>query len=269
MTLKKFVMNCVPPILLEKTRKMRGFVVFDGDFKTWANAQAHSTGYDAPLILSKVRNAVQQVVDGKAAYERDSVVFQTLEYEMPLLACLLYVAASNDQRLTVADFGGSLGSTYLQHRSAIPVNIKLRWNVVELPHFVKCGRENYTTDQLAFYDTLEECEAAENPDVILLSSVLHYLPDPHAFMRSLLKLKARFILIDKTPLFDSPDRLTVQNVPSSIYKASYPAWFLNASRLLNEIADRFKPMIEFDSVYAYRLDGQDVKLRGTLLVRNE
>jgi putative methyltransferase (TIGR04325 family) len=267
--LKSFIKSCVPPILHPRRDSLEGRVRFEGNYAGWAEAEKNSSGYDAPAILEKVKSAVQQVVDGKAAYERDSVVFHAIEYEMPLLACLLYVLNETGRRqLTVADFGGSLGSTYFQHRSAFPPSLKLRWAVVELPHFVKCGRENFSNDSLTFYEDLDECEKNESPDVILLSGVLQYLPDPYGMLESVSKRRARYLLLDKTPIYDCPDRLTIQHVPQNIYSASYPAWFLNSAHVKTALAGAFRPLIDFKTEYAYPLEGGEVPLRGTLQARN-
>lgn len=267
--LRTFVGSLVPPVLRRKQKPNRdGLVRFEGNYKTWAEAEQDSEKYDMPTILEKVKNAVQQVVDNKAAYERDSVLFQKIEYELPLMACLLYVANANGGRLTVADFGGSLGSTYFQHRSAIPTSIKLRWAVIEQAHYAKCGRDNFTSNQLAFYETLDECEDLESPDIILLSGVLHYLPEPHVFMESIKKRRARYVLIDKTPLISDSDRLTVQHVPPNICSSSYPAWFFNSSRFNAQFGDTFKTLFEFKTQYFYWLEDSQVPLRGRLLVRN-
>ncbi len=59
--------------------------------------------------------ATRKVVAGEAVYERDSVVFDHLEYAWPLLACLLQIAAER-RSLRVIDFGGSLGSSWRQNR---------------------------------------------------------------------------------------------------------------------------------------------------------
>jgi len=44
------------------------------------------------------------------------------------------------------------------------------------------------------------------------------------------------------------DLLTVQNIPASIYKASYPAWFLNKNKFLKVIDQRYSLIAEFDSI---------------------
>jgi putative methyltransferase (TIGR04325 family) len=74
-------------------------------------------------------------------------------------------------RLTVLDFGGSLGSTYFQNRKFLNFIGDLSWNIVEQPHFVKTGRLYFQNEILHFYYDVEECVKKENPNVLILSSV--------------------------------------------------------------------------------------------------
>ena len=80
------------------------------------------------------------VVDGRAAYERDSVLFEEVEYVWPLLASLMWVGARHLGSLNVLDFGGSLGSTYFQNRIFLATLPSVRWNIVEQPRHVEVGR---------------------------------------------------------------------------------------------------------------------------------
>ena len=113
---------------------------FSGNFSSWNEAAAMATGYQAAPILDKVKTAVLKVKRGEAVYERDSVLFNEVEYSWPLLATLNWIAAQNNGGLKVVDFGGSLGSSYFQNRKFLePLDIK--WNVIEQENFVKAGRD--------------------------------------------------------------------------------------------------------------------------------
>src|SRR5207249_4552400 len=110
---------------------------------------------------------------------------------------------------------------------------KLRWSVVEQPAHVACGQTEIADEHLYFYHTIDECLKAEQPNVLLLSSVVQYLPDPYSFLNDVLQHDFGHVIVDRTPFMrDGRDRLTVQHVPAWIYEASYPAWFLSEERFL-------------------------------------
>lgn len=226
-SLRKFV----PPILkgLRQTSK-REPIRFTGDYASWEDAEKDSTGYATQEILDKTRSALLKVKAGEAAFERDSVTFDKMRFDFPLLAGLLRAATMNDGRLSVLDFGGALGSTYFQCRQFLSALRNLQWNVVDQPAQAACGKADFANCELNFYDTIEQCTSEQRPNVLLLSSVIQYLPAPYAFLQNVLGEKMRAVIVERTAFNCSDrDRLTVQRVPKWIYDASYPAWFLSES----------------------------------------
>lgn len=201
-----------------------------GDYPDWESAEKAAGGYDDHSIFAKVRDAAGAVRDGKALWERDSALFQVEKWNWPLLASLFEVAAKNGGELHVLDFGGAFGSVYMQHRRALGALKECVWNVVEQKHFVEAGQREFSNHNLRFHVSAEEALKEDNINVILLSSVLQYLPAAWALLRKLLKTGLPIIL-DRAPMLPDKDRITVQYVPESIYKASYPCRWMSKKRL--------------------------------------
>jgi len=207
---------------------------FFGDFRSWEQAMKEAGGYEAPTILEKTKAAMREILAGRAKFERDSVLLPKAEYPWPLISCLLFTAASNRGRLSVLDFGGALGSSYYQCRPFLENVPELTWAVVEQGHYVEAGRVEFSQRPVSFYENPTEALLGAQPNLLLLSSVLPYLPDPWTCLRELLTLNIRHVVIDRLPFLEKDkDRLTVQIVPREIYPASYPAWFFSRSRLLS------------------------------------
>jgi putative methyltransferase (TIGR04325 family) len=267
---KQWIADWIPPHLRRLLRGTRAdaAVRYSGNFRNWEEARRHSLGYDAPVILERVKQATLKVQRGEAAYERDSVVFEQVEHSYPLLVGLLRAAIANGGRLKVADVGGSLGSTFFQCRSILSGVASIRWCVVEQPLFANCGRDHFESEQLRFYDDLAACLSAEAPNVAVLSSVLPYVERPHSLLETIAK-NVPAIIIDRTPLWSElPDRLTVQSVPASIYgfETSYPAWILNREGVLEHFAPRFKTAAEFGALAGViQVDGTPAADTGFLL----
>jgi putative methyltransferase (TIGR04325 family) len=221
---------------------------FHGDYSSWEDARSHSYGYNHEAILSKVKKAALRVKNGEAAYEQDSVLHMEPAYSWPILASLMRVASLNHNRLHVLDFGGSLGSSYYQHRGFLGALSELRWAIVEQENFVRCGKAGFEDAHLHFYYDLATCVRQEDVQVILLSSVLPYLEKPYDLLREILSLNIRHVIIDRHPLLPSSgrDRLTVQKVRPSTYRASYPAWFFSKHQFLQFISERYQIVASFD-----------------------
>jgi len=205
---------------------------FSGNFKNWESALKKSLGYDAAVILERTRSALLKVVQGDAAYERDSVLFDEVEHSFPVLAALLRTAVHNGGKLAVLDFGGALGSSYFQCREFLSPVGELIWSVVEQPAHVECGQRDFQTEQLKFHGTVAESLKERTPNALLVSSVLQYVPQPYTLLTELLANRIGHVIIDRTAFLKSDqDRLTVQFIPKSIYQASYPAWFLSETKI--------------------------------------
>lgn len=236
----------VPASLLQPVVRRFFRVRWSGDFATWAEASARSRGYAAPTILAKVASATRRVRDGRAAYERDGCVFPLPADNGPVWQALERAAQSRKARLSVLDFGGSLGSVYWQHRRRFTELKEVRWTVVEQPNFVRIGRTEFSDATLRFAESMAEACADSTPDVLLLSSVLPYLEDPYAALREAASRGFSWVVIDRTGLVDrSQDRITVQHVPRSIYPASYPCRFFNRDRLLAPFSADYTLVAEY------------------------
>lgn len=259
------VADCISSCL-DRFRSNR--IRFTGNFLTWSEALEDSAGYNDEEILSRVLDAATAVREGRAAYERDSVLFHEPEYVWPVVSCLNLAAASNHGRLNVVDYGGSLGSFYFQHRVFLE-RFDTFWTVVEQPHFVRVGTKDFTTDRLRFSATLPDLGCNESQSVLLLSSVLQYLPQPHKALQDLLALPWSMVILDRTAFVvgNSPDRLTVQTVPAAIYRARYPAWFFSESDFHRHFGN-FELLATWTNSERFRISGATTIFKGMCYVGN-
>ncbi len=239
MRMRKIGKGWIPPAFIKLIHTISHHIFpssrfgLSGNYATWNDALKASTGYDSDHILEKTKQALLKVKNGEAVYERDSVLFDDIQYSWPLLAGLMWVAAQSGGRLNVLDFGGSLGSTYFQNREFLNALPEVRWNIIEQPDHVRVGKEFFEDEILRFYPNIKEYSKENSPDVILLSSVMQYLENPYETLESIFKLTSSNIILDKTPFWNGEvDRLCVQHVPPSIYEARYPSWIFSRSKIL-------------------------------------
>lgn len=247
--IKKIIKNFVPPIVLDFYANSFNPYGFSGEYKDWKTAQNFSSGYDSEIILNKTKDALLKVKNGEAVYERDSFLFDKMQYSWPLLASLLYVASANDNRLNLLDFGGSLGSSYYQNRIFLKSLKKLTWNIVEQPTVAKCGQQNFANEQLKFYSEISDCLKEDLPIVTLFSASLQYLPEPYKVLDQLFQKRIRFVLIDRLTVNKQRDLITVQNVDPVIYEASYPLRIFKEKNILDYFAkNNYELVVDFDSL---------------------
>lgn len=225
-------------LLIPSTEKLA--FGWSGDFKSWSEAQKKTSGYDTGLILNKVKESLLKVKNGEAIFERDSVIFNEIQYSWGVLSALLYAGMKNKGKLNVLDFGGSLGSGYFQNRKVLRHLNSLRWSIIEQSHFVTTGKENFQNEELKFYhDYCEYSQCQPTPDLLLISSVLQYIEKPFELLEGLLSHDIDTIVIDITTfIVGDRDLITIQRVPPSIYEASYPCWFFNRNSFIEFICSK-------------------------------
>lgn len=244
--LKELVKELLPPVILRFITGL--FYGWHGNYPDWSTALRKCSGYDSRIILEKVKESALKVKDGIIPYERDSVIFNEIQYSFPMLSGLMWIAGQNNGKLNVLDFGGSLGSSYYQNKFFLDTISEVKWCIVEQPGFVNAGKEKFENERLKFYNSIDECLRENEIHVILLSSVLQYLEKPYQLLQSVIDRQIKYLLFDRTQFVSGTDRITIQKVNPSIYKASYPCWFLNKSKFRLFMSEEYELIYEFVSL---------------------
>jgi len=247
--IKNIIKKITPPVLLDFYFSFVNPYGFRGEYKNWKIAENSSSGYNSETILNKTKDSLNKVKNGEAVYERDSYLFDKIQYAWPLLASLLHVASTNDNRLNIIDFGGSLGSTYYQNKLFLSQLKDVKWNIVEQPMVARCGQKNFENERLKFYASPEECLAENDSGAVLFSASLQYVSEPYKVLDYFFQKKIRYFILDRLVINKTKDLITVQNVDPLIYKASYPLWIFKEENILEYFAkNNYELMVDFDSL---------------------
>lgn len=227
--LKNLLIQLLPPLLKNLIKpffKTSNFV----DYKSWDDASKESGSYSSSSIISRVTKSSKLVFDGKEAYERDSVIFNEIQYSYPLLACLLFCSA-NCKSLRVLDFGGALGTTFQQNRKFLTeLKNGCEWRIVEQKKFVEIGKKLFTNKFISFHYDIKK--AAQNGlDVIVFSGSLSYVKNPNFFIAEAIATKAPYIIIDKLQVI-SGEINTFGSEFIPFYSTSVPIQFFSHNNLL-------------------------------------
>jgi putative methyltransferase (TIGR04325 family) len=228
------IARAITPTGLMEYAGRRHATRFDDSCATWADAVRATDATDWSEVADRVVAAMAEARAGRAAFERDGVAVQVPDVRWPVLSLLQRQALRDGGRLRVLDFGGSLGSFYWQHADHF-AGLDIQWAVVEQSVFVTRARTE-DLGPVTMHETIADAVAHVAPTVVLLSSVLQYLADPHDTLRQSCETGAGCVIIDRTTVTDLPnDRPAIQTVPDSLYRASYPAWLLSEQRLASTV----------------------------------
>jgi len=256
--------------LIKKVLGLKPRYGFFGFYESWDKAKAKSTGWNADNVLKKVSESLLKVKNGQAVYERDSVLFDKIQYSEPLLAILQRAAIEHSGELRVLDFGGSLGTTYFQNRQFLSSLKKLEWRIVEQENYAQEGIKHFQNEQLKFFTDFQQALAGEKPDVLIVSSVIQYLPKPFEMIEKFLSSGIEYIVFDRTSFLAGTDhKIAIQKVKPSIYEATLPIWFFNYEKFLRQFTDKYDLVEEFPAYIAskYEVEGIPGGDRGFILKR--
>jgi putative methyltransferase (TIGR04325 family) len=222
---------------------------YTGDYESYEDALKHCKGYAAKEVFEKTCETALKVKRGDFVFERDSVGFTKAHYSFAVVAALQKIVAQNNNELELTDFGGSLGSSYFQHKSFFTSVKKLKWKVVELPAIIDFGKVNLQDERLYFYHTIAEAEAQQKSTVLFSSSTLQYVAKPFEWIDEFIKRDYPFILLDRIAFVKrNKHQVTVQFTNEMIYEASYPAWFFNEQLFVQYFEERgYKVHFDFPS----------------------
>lgn len=231
--LKRMVVRCAPPILVDCYKSRFGPEGYFGDYPSYEEAVRISGRYSDEIVLEGIKKNHDLYAAGKIRPPLTSLA---------LLSGLLK-AFSNLGRLRVMDFGGSLGSTYFQFQDFLRDVPNLSWSVVELKSLAEYGKNHLETDSLRFFRNADECMKGRKPEVLILGGVLQYTKEPYATLDKLLAYGFEYVLLDRTLLTKrSGDFLKIQKIPRALFgrPTRYPAWVLSEEQLLRKFLGRYE-----------------------------
>ena len=113
----------------------------------------------------------------------------------------------NKKKVKVLDYGGASGTTYHFLRK-INASVLIEWDIVETKSVCEINKQNIYSELMfmtSYNDTTDK-----SYDLVLLNSVLQYIPNPYDTLKSILQKRPDRILITRTPFSRNEDFWTVQ-----------------------------------------------------------
>ena len=168
-------------------------LMLKGPFVNYEEAHSLASGYNSPIILDKVYLATIDLLEGRGVYERDGSIFPSRPEGLKIRQI---IKRSLEKNMTVVDFGGGLGGTFINNRDLFDKSHKCI--VIEQPNFVEAGQKLSlkTNLDLHFYTSLGALNYS--PDILIFSSVLQYLPDSSELLIAASLLEPNLIILDRT-----------------------------------------------------------------------
>ncbi len=187
------------------------------------NGSAYGSGVIEAVVFRKTELQRQQI-NRSAGRAADETNLQSL-----LPVCL--ALGAEKKSLSVIDFGGACGAHYFAARGLLDKTISLRWHVVETP--AMATRAQALADgELSFESSLSEAVALlDQPDLVLSSGTLQYVPDPYACVRELAACRPQCLAITRVPVTgERHDLITIDETRLSAHgPGTMPDGFTDAA----------------------------------------
>lgn len=238
--MRNIVAKAIAGLLLLARRKLRNRRIIRKRQTAFIETSTFVTpepgaGYGNTEILERVQQAVKKVMLGDAKFERDSVTFSAAELEWPLWGLIGWCRVQG-KPLRILDFGGSLGSKFLQLRPFLDES-EIEWRVVEQQAFVDAGNALFSGYPIGFYSSIAGATEGWRPSLVYVGSALQYLEDPFGTLTQLSSLRAEYFLLDKTPIRRGVELTANQRVSPDIYAAEYPMRIFSKTEVTEHMSE--------------------------------
>ncbi len=249
--------DLAPPIL----RKLFSRYRLSRVYTDYAEALADTHTYEDPQLID--------LVSAKTLACRDSLASEPMHlvrswHTLQTLFVLARIGIEGPLR--VLEVGGACGALYFEMSHFLAEKIQA-WHVVETPSMAKAARRLFQDDRLRFFDSLQEGIAGYEPDLIIASFVLPYLPNPIEFFGFLLDVGARYVYVCRTPVGVGirVPLITKQTCDLSSHgpgkapkhfqdrKTSQPITIIPEQTLLNAIPQHYKLLVFFQETETERI----------------
>jgi len=133
--------------------------------------------------------------------------------------------------ITVIDFGGGLGLSYLPLKAAGYDNIK--YKIIEVPKVVLEAKRIYENDEnISFHESFNEIDTC--PDIVYIRTSLQYAKDPLGILSKIADFKPKKIVLCDTSCGDIDTFLTYQLWGDE----KIPYWFLNKEEIVKTLSKK-------------------------------
>ena len=246
--MKRVVKAITPPILVAAARRLRRGVsrsrrLPEWEYvpEGWARANDSVRGWDVETVVDAYRSKLPAF--GAAMLGSDPLAIATSAavpvgepsiFEQNTVLAFAYclaLASRCKDRLTVLDWGGGAGFSYLLSRAVLPEDVEIDYHCKDHPLVCCFGRD--AVPEVNFWDD-DSCLDRQY-DLVFASSSLQYSEEWRPLLERLARASNRYLFLTRVPVaFRSPSFVVLQR--AHVYETEYLSWVFNRQELLDAAA---------------------------------
>ena len=224
--------------------------VWDGVFASFAEVPYENDVFEETIWQNKVFNRAQDLLSNLKSTASIPKAATTHEYALPFVLCM---AEATEKGLSVLDFGGGLGTSYIPLKAMLPSNKIKEFVVIENKAICAMGEKLFLDDErIKFIDKIPTNVCF---DVVHAGSSLHYVEDWETLLHEFAETRANYLIFADLPAGDNKTFVTAQ----LFHDRRIPVRFWNLKEFINAVEILGYEII-FKSNYRGYYMAQDSKL---------
>lgn len=224
--------------------------IWEGVYGTFDETPAVGEGFRSQRWVEQSLKNVTSLL--KQAKDSSSVPSSVVHRDnlLPFLASLL---GHGSERVSILDFGGGLGATYVSVSQSVDSQQGFEYHIVDLDKICEIGTELFKDDdRIHFHSSLPD--SLEDVDIVHIESSLQYVEEWEDILGKLAGFDAKFFLFTNLSAGDIPTYATTQQY----YESRIPYWFFNLDEVVTTLS-KLGYSLQFKSTYIHRILGEEQK----------
>jgi putative methyltransferase (TIGR04325 family) len=204
-----------------------GFKVWDGVYRSFAEAPAVGPGFDGDVWRERSRQAA---LEAMAQLETGATMDYSSRQRNALLPVIAATVLCKQERVAILDFGGGPGTGFVMLAAAVPeARARADYRIVEVDGICRTGRALFAGKPGPLF--LDELPAGGRFDLVHTASAIQYVEDWRGLVRRLASYRATYLAFCDIFVGGFESFVTLQNY----YGSRTQHWFLNLGEFVGEV----------------------------------
>jgi putative methyltransferase (TIGR04325 family) len=200
--------------------------IWEGIYDSFEQCPGYGQGFKSDRWACQETERINKLLQ---TAKNDRIIPSVVSYRTNLLPFLAATTAANskENKVTILDFGGGLGSTYISVTAACANQQAIDYHIIDSKNICQIGESCFKDDnKIHFYDHLPD--EIQDVDIACLSSSIQYVQDWKSLLKELLNYDPQYILLADLPAGEIPTYATLQNY----YESKIPHRFFNVGEVI-------------------------------------
>ncbi len=222
--------------------------IWEGVYKGFDEAPVIGEGFKSQRWVNQSLEKVTSLIEQARS---SASVPSTVVHRDNLLPFLASLLSHGSEKISILDFGGGLGATFVSVSQSVDPKKGFEYHIVDLDTICELGTEIFKNDdRISFHSSLPDNLPAV--DIVHIESALQYVEEWKEVLGRLAGYNAEYFLFTNLSAGDIPTYATTQQY----YESRIPYWFFNLDEVVTAVT-KLGYSLQFKSTYIHRILGEE------------